>query len=111
MLRAVARRTGQALEAVDYATMSLSGSPPYTWFLGLERGPPRERQWLAAADGGDLHRSGEVAPSQKARDERRRRRLEARQRRIQKLFERRSACLRRATSAEQVTRCIERYAP
>jgi hypothetical protein len=111
MLRAVAERTGQPPDAVDYVTMSFNGAGPATWFLALERGPARDRQWLAAADGGDLRRSGEIAPSVQRRNERIQGRIKRQQERAQRIFDQRNRCLQKAADAEAVSRCIERYAP
>jgi len=111
MLRAVARRTERPVGDVDYVTMSFLGSGEPEWYLALSGGPPRDRSWLAAADGSDLRRSGELAPSVQAENERRQRRLERQQRGVQRRFERRTECLRRARDAAGAARCIERFPP
>ena len=111
MARAVAERTELPLDAIDYVTASFSGGGPPTWFLALEDGPARDRQWIAAADGSDLRRSGELAPSVQRANERRQRELRLDQRRAARRFEQRTACLRKARDAADATRCLERYPP
>lgn len=111
MTRAVAKRTGLRFAAVDYVTMSFSGDSEPTWYMALESGPARARQWIAEADGSDLRRPGELSARQRAANEAQRRRLERERRRADLIFERRSACLLLAADAEAVSRCIERYSP
>jgi hypothetical protein len=107
--RAVAERTGVGVDDVDYAVMVITGVTPPNWTLALKAGPPRERLWIAAADGSDLRPSGEIAPSQKRANERRQRQFEKRQERLRRTLDKRNACLRKATSAQQAARCIERF--
>ena len=111
MTRAVAKRTGLPLSAVDYATMSFSGTGERSWYMALDSGPARARQWIAAPDGSDLRRPGEPSARDKAANERERRRFERERRRAELIFTRRTTCLRRAQDAEAASRCIERYAP
>lgn len=111
MTRAVAKRTGLPFSAVDYATMSFSGSGELSWYMALDSGPARVRQWIAAPDGSDLRRPGELSARQQAANERERRRYERERRRAELLFTRRTNCLRRARDAEAAARCIDRYAP
>ena len=111
MARAVAERTEQPLDAIDYAAASYSTGGPQTWFLALDQGPARDRQWIAAADGSDLHRSGELPPSVQRENDRQQRLFEARMKRAAKRTERRTACLRRAGSASDASRCLQRFPP
>ena len=111
MTRAVAKRTGLAFAAVDYATMSFSGSGEPTWYMALDSGPARVRQWIAEADGSDLRRPGEMSARDRAASEAQRRRVERERRRADRIFRQRSACLRRARDAEAASACIERFAP
>ena len=111
MTRAVATRTGLPFSAVDYVTMSFSGSAEPTWYMALDTGPARERQWIAAPDGSDIRRPGELSAKQMAANDAERRRFERERRRAELVFERRTRCLRRATDAAAVSRCIERYSP
>jgi hypothetical protein len=111
MTRAVAKRTGLRPAAVDYVTMSFSGTGERSWYMALDSGPARVRQWIAAADGSDLRRPGEMSAKDRAASEAQRRRVERERRRADLLFTRRSNCLRRARDAEAASRCIDRFAP
>lgn len=109
MVRAVAERTGLGATAVDYVTMSFSGIGAPSWYMALDKGPARTRQWIAAADGSDLRKPGELSQAQRNADAKRRRDFEARQRKFKRTLAQRSACLRRATDATAAARCIERF--
>ena len=111
MTRAVATRTGLPLSAIDYATMSFSGTGERSWYMALDSGPARVRQWIAAEDGSDLRRPGELSAREKAASARQQRRIERERRRADLIFTRRTNCLRRAEDAQAASRCIERYAP
>jgi hypothetical protein len=111
MVRSVAERTRLGEDAVDYVTMSFAGSGERSWYMALDTGPARTRQWIAAADGSDLRKPGELSQKQKDENERTRRELEAQQRRYQRQFERRSACLQRASDARAAARCYTRFQP
>lgn len=111
MTRDVAKRTGLAFSAVDYVTTSFSGTGEPTWYMALDSGPARVRQWIAEADGSDLRRPGEMSAKDRAASEAQQRRVERERRRADRAFERRSACLRRARDAEAASSCIERFAP
>jgi len=87
MARAVARRTGQPVEAVDYVTLAATSSGAPTWYLALDSGPARDRQWVAAMDGSDLRKPGEPSAEQRAR----------------------ARCFERADDSAEVARCIERF--
>lgn len=87
LARRVARRTGQPVEAVDYVTISASSSGEPSWYLALDEGPARDRQWVAEMDGSDLRKPGEPSAQQRARTE----------------------CFEEADDSEDVARCIERF--
>jgi hypothetical protein len=108
MLKAVAERTRMSPDAVDYVTMSFSSSDPQ-WYMSLDQGPARVRQWVAAPDGTDVRKPGELSQAVKDADAKRRRKLEAEQRRFQRQLARRSACLNKAQDATAAGRCIERF--
>jgi hypothetical protein len=111
MVRAVAERTGLGFDAVDYVTMTFAGSGERTWYMALDKGPARTRQWIAAPDGTDLRKPGELSQAQQDADARRKRRFEAEQRRYKRNLERRSACLSKARDATAAARCIQRFQP
>jgi hypothetical protein len=109
MVRAVAERTGLGANAVDYVTMSFSGSGERSWYMSLDKGPAKTRQWIAAADGSDLRKPGELSQAQKDANAKLKRKFEAEQRRFKRQSARRSACLSKAASATDAARCIQRF--
>jgi hypothetical protein len=109
MVKAVAERTHLPPGAVDYVTMSFAGSGETSWYMSLDQGPARTRQWVAAADGSDLRKPGELSQRQKDADAKLRHKLEAEQRRYQRQLKRRSACLSKAQDATSAARCIQRF--
>jgi hypothetical protein len=109
MVKAVAERTRMSPDAVDYVTMSFSGSGAPEWYMSLDQGPARVRQWVAAADGTDVRKPGELSQAQKEADAKRKRQYEAQQRHFQHQLERRSACLHKALDAAAAGRCIQRF--
>lgn len=109
--RAVAERSGQGADAVDYMVMTISDGVDRSWYVSLDKGPARVRQWVAAADGSDLRKPGELPQAQKDAERKRKREFEARQRRLQRVLKRRSACLTRARTADAAARCVQRFQP
>ena len=107
MARSVAERTGLSPDAVDYVTTSFSGSGMPTWYLALNQGPARIRGWIAAPDGSDLRKPGELSQAQKDENDRRRRQAEAEQRRIKRVLARRRACLIKARDVYAASRCVQ----
>lgn len=61
MAREATRRAGVDADAVDYVTLSAPSSGEASWYLALDEGPARVRQWVAAMDGSDLRKPGEPA--------------------------------------------------
>lgn len=108
IVRAVAERSGQPESAVDYVTISGSETTERTWYVSLDRGPARVRQWIAAEDGTDLRKPGELSQKQKKAESDRKRTYEAGQRRLQRVLRRRSACLSKAQTATAAARCVQR---
>lgn len=109
MVKAVAERTRMSADAVDYVTVSFSGTGEHDWYMALDQGPARVRQWIAAADGSDLRKPGEQSQAVKDADAKRRRDLMRTQRRFQRQARRRSACFGKATDAQAAARCIQRF--
>lgn len=109
MVRAVTERSGQPADAVDYVTMSGSGTGERTWYMSLSKGPARVRQWVAAPDGTDLRKPGELSQAQKEADRKRKQQFERQQRQFQRKLKRRSACLTKARTADAAARCIQRF--
>jgi hypothetical protein len=101
--------------AFDYAAMSFSENSTPTWFMAMKDGPARVRQWVAANNGSDLRRPGELPALEKKRiaDEARRnaavqRQIRQRTRHIQAVIKRRNRCISKAKTGPQVSRCIEK---
>jgi hypothetical protein len=109
MVRAVAERTRLGAGAVDYVALSFSGSGEHDWFMSLDKGPFRLRQWIAAPDGTDLRKPGELAQSQKDANARQMRKFQAQQRRLKRQLARRRACLLKARDVQAASRCIQRF--
>jgi hypothetical protein len=89
LVNAVRERTGAKPQDIDYivfsATFAKLGS---AWSVFLNKGPAAQRQFVADIDGRDLRRPGEQTPAVKRRQQQR------------------TACLQRARSAAQATRCL-----
>jgi hypothetical protein len=109
MVRSVAERTRLGAEAVDYVTITFAGSGVHNWYMSLNQGPARVRQWIAEPDGSDLRKPGELSQAQKDENDRQRRSIEAEQRRIKRVLARRRACLLKAHDVFTAQRCIERF--
>jgi hypothetical protein len=109
MVRIVAERTGLGAGAVDYVTESFPQGSEHNWYMSLSRGPVRLRQWIAAPDGSDLRKPGELSQAQKNANAKRQREFQRQQRRLKRTFARRDACLRRATDAVAAGRCLQRF--
>ncbi|MEA2480018.1 MAG: hypothetical protein QOJ07_1940, partial [Thermoleophilaceae bacterium] len=113
MARSVGERTGLGTDSLDYVTLSPSptSAGETEWYLFLDKGPFKSRQWVAAPDGRDLRHPGEPSLKEKAATRRQARQMKAEQRRTQRAFAQQSACLNRATDANAAARCVERYQP
>jgi hypothetical protein len=89
LVNAVRERTGAKPQDIDYvvfsATFAKFGS---AWSVFLNKGPAAQRQFVADIDGRDLRHPGEQTPAVKRRQQQR------------------TACLQRARSAAQATRCL-----
>ena len=109
---AVAKRSRQPVEAIDYITRTASSDADSAWYIALDQGPARVRQWVAAADGSDIRKPGDPSKAQRAEQRRyaaERRRYEAEQKRQQQFHNRRSACFEAADDAQDLARCVEKY--
>jgi hypothetical protein len=109
MVRAVGERTGLGPDAVDYVTMSFAGSGERNWYMALKQGPARTRQWIAARDGSDLRKPGELSRALKAANAKRTRDFAARQRKLKRTLTQRNACLGKAIDAAAFERCFKRF--
>jgi hypothetical protein len=106
-VRGAAEHAGVSVDAVDYVTNAYIIDSDSDWFVALKEGPAKDRQWVAEPDGRDVRRPGELSRKEQAEREKQEREFA----RTQRIFQKRSECLSNATTTEEVTRCIERYAP
>jgi hypothetical protein len=109
MARAVTERSRLKLDAIDYATLWTDGNGDHNWYMALDQGPARVRQWQAAPDGTDVRKPGELSQKQKDANAKAKRDLKRRMARSNRLYERRNACLQKARDARAAGRCIARY--
>jgi hypothetical protein len=111
MVRTVEEKAGVSADAVDYVTMSapITEAAERTWYMSLDRGPARVRQWVAEPDGSDLRKPGELSQKQKSADRKRKRDFERQQRQIKRNIRRRVACFTHAQTAEDAARCSRRF--
>jgi hypothetical protein len=107
MVRAAIEKSGQEEDALDYVTTTFLTQRRPTWTIAFDQGPARNRLWIAEYNGRDVRRVGEPSQAQKDEFERNRRRLEASQKRLRQ----RTTCLSQATSAQQASRCLQRFPP
>jgi hypothetical protein len=107
MIRALEEREQISPDAVDYVTNSYLIDDTSDWFMALDQGPARVRQWVAAPDGRDLRHPGELSTAQRQQQAQQRRDAQKQQRQVQRL----SNCLTAARSAEAVQRCYARFQP
>jgi hypothetical protein len=107
MIRALQEREQISPDAVDYVTNSYLIDDTSDWFMALDQGPARVRQWVAAPDGRDLRHPGELSTAQRQQQAQQRRDAQKQQRQVQRL----SNCLTAARSAEAVQRCYARFQP
>jgi hypothetical protein len=110
MIRSVTERTHQPASAVDYVAEDFTNTATErNWYMSLDQGPARLRQWVAAPDGSDLRHPGEPSAAQRQASSRLRRDLARQQRRLKRNIALRTACLRKATDALAAARCVQRY--
>lgn len=107
MVAGATEKSGHRAGDLDYVTTSFLTERRPTWTIAFDRGPAKNRLWIAEFDGRDVRRVGQPSRAQRDELDRNRRRLEAGQRRLR----RRTACLSRATSAQEAARCLDRFPP
>ena len=110
MIRSVTERTHQPASAVDYVSEDFTNTATErNWYMSLDQGPARLRQWVAAPDGSDLRHPGDPSLAQRQANARLRRNLARQQRRLKRNLALRTACLRKATDALAAARCVQRF--
>jgi hypothetical protein len=110
MIRSVMERTRLPASAVDYVAEDFTNSATErNWYMSLDQGPARLRQWVAAPDGSDLRHPGDPSLAQREANAKLRRNLALQQRRFRRNLALRTACLRKAADALAAARCVQRY--
>jgi hypothetical protein len=105
MIRAVTERTHMSADAIDYLVTDADNDKDTAWYMFLDKGPARVRQWVATRDGSDLRHPGEPSQAQKDATAKQQREFKAQQRRS----ERRVNCLSKAFTASAVRRCDRKF--
>jgi hypothetical protein len=105
MIRAVAERTRMSPNAVDYLVTDADNDNDSAWYMFLDQGPARVRQWVATRNGGDLRHPGELSQTQKDANAKRERQFRLDQQRTQ----RRIKCISRATTPAAYSRCDRKF--
>jgi hypothetical protein len=110
MIRSVSERTRLPASAVDYVSEDFTNTATErNWYMALDQGPARLRQWVAAPDGSDLRHPGEPSLAQRQATAKIRRNLALQQRQFKRRLALRTACLRKATDALAAARCVQRF--
>jgi hypothetical protein len=104
ILAAASERYGFDRKDIDYMVWNAGSNSddPADWVAFFKKGAPNNNV-LAAADGSDVRRPGELSKKDKAEQRRREREQAARERENA----RRSRCLSAANTAQQVERCLK----
>ena len=105
MIRAVSERTRMSPNAVDYLVTDADNENDSAWYMFLDEGPARVRQWVASSKGTDLRHPGEPSQAQKDATAKREREFKRQQQRIQ----RRSECFSRAVTPAAYARCDRKF--
>jgi hypothetical protein len=105
MIRAVSERTHMSPNAVDYLVTDADNDKDSAWYMFLNQGPARVRQWTATSNGSDLRHPGEL--SQTAKDANAAREREFR--RQQKRQERHFKCIAKAFTPAAYSRCDRKF--
>jgi hypothetical protein len=105
MIRAVTERTHMGADAVDYLVTDAGSDKDIAWYMFLDQGPARVRQWVATSNGSDLRHPGEKSQAQIAAEARAQRESKRQQRRLERHFK----CLSQAFTAAAVVRCDRKF--
>jgi hypothetical protein len=107
MVRGAAEESGMSADALDYVTTTFLIETRPTWTVAFDKGPAKDRLWIAEFGGRDVRRSGELSTAQKNANARTQREARASLRRLKQ----RTACLSRAATAQDAARCLRRFPP
>jgi hypothetical protein len=118
MVRSLAERAQISPDAVDYVTNSYLIDDKSDWFMALDQGPARVRQWVAEPDGRDLRHPGEPSTAERQAQQRQKRQADRQRRQVQRQVARQqrqaqrlSNCLTGSTTTQQVQQCYQRFQP
>lgn len=105
MIRAVTERTHMSATAVDYLVTDADNQTDSAWYMSLDQGPARVRQWVATRTGTDLRHPGEPSQVQKAATARLQRNLKRQAQRQARHFK----CVAKAFTPAAFARCDRRF--
>jgi hypothetical protein len=105
MIRAIAERTHMSPNAVDYLVTDADNEPDSAWYMFLDQGPARVRQWVATKTGTDLRHPGEPSQVQKDANAQRERELKRQQARQARHFK----CIAKAFTPAAYSRCDRKF--
>jgi hypothetical protein len=105
MIRAVAERTHMSPNAVDYLVTDADNEKDSAWYMFLDQGPARVRQWVTTRSGTDLRHPGEPSQLQKAATAKRERDLKRQQERQARHFK----CIAKAFTPAAYSRCDRKF--
>jgi hypothetical protein len=106
-VRGMAEKSGQSPDAVDYVTNSYLTEDDSDWYIALDQGPARVRQWVAEPDGRDVRHPGELSTAEKQDQARQQREYERQQQRAQRF----SQCMSSVRTQADVDRCYRKFGP
>ena len=105
MIRAVTERTHMSANAVDYLVTDADNEPDTAWYMFLDQGPARVRQWVGTKTGTDLRHPGEPSQLQKAATAKLQRNLKRQAQRQARHFK----CVAKAFTPAALARCDRRF--
>jgi hypothetical protein len=105
MIRAVSERTRMSPDAVNYLVTDADNDKDSAWYMFLDQGPARVRQWTATATGTDLRHPGELSQTAKDANAKRERDLKRQQQRQERHFK----CIAKAFTPAAYSRCDRKF--
>jgi hypothetical protein len=105
MIRAVAERTRMSPNAVDYLVTDADNDRDSAWYMFLDQGPARVRQWTATTSGTDLRHPGELSQTAKDANAKRERDLKRQQQKQERHFK----CIAKAFTPAAYSRCDRKF--
>jgi hypothetical protein len=105
MIRAVSERTRMSPNAIDYLVTDADNDKDSAWYMFLDQGPARVRQWVATSSGTDLRHPGELSQAMKDANAKREREFKRQQAREARHFK----CITRAFTPAAYSRCDRKF--